>query len=262
MTAICRKSVFGLALLLAAALAAADTVITAEEVIPCSVVSADTNFVRLRLPDGGIRMLETHNVREIRLSDPSRVAAVAAELGHLEATPDSGRHAPLPDVCAEQERRRSVLDDLAEDLRAGRGMDTLPRSTTRAAMVAWCRELRTALLDCSPRDDAVARLSGDVDREAAELRTVPPVACSRGCAAFGGLLGAAVGAGIVYAMDPTYGSPFSDAGVQLGFYTGGFLGVLTGYGGSEILRNRILAHHRKKVNDLVRRFNRIVAAER
>ena len=100
MPAIRRKFVLGLAVLLAAATAAADTVITAKEVISCSVVSADTNFVRLKLPRGGIRMLNTRDIHEIRLSDSSRVAELAAQLPGLEVTPDSAQPAPPPSVPA------------------------------------------------------------------------------------------------------------------------------------------------------------------
>jgi hypothetical protein len=64
------------------------------------VVSADANFVRLKLPQGGIRMLYTRDVQEIHLADSSRVAELAAQLPSLKVTPDSARPAPPPSVPA------------------------------------------------------------------------------------------------------------------------------------------------------------------
>jgi hypothetical protein len=41
---------------------AADTVITAEEIISCEAVSADSGRIRLNLPQDSVRMIETREV--------------------------------------------------------------------------------------------------------------------------------------------------------------------------------------------------------
>jgi hypothetical protein len=86
------------AVLLAAATVAADVVITAEEVIPCSVVTCDTSFTRLTLPTGGSRMLNTRDALEIRLSDSSRVAELSTRLPQLRVVLDSGQPVPAPAI--------------------------------------------------------------------------------------------------------------------------------------------------------------------
>ena len=148
MTAIRRTSVLGLAVLLAAASAAADTVITIDEVLACSVESANANFVRLKLPQGGIGMLYARDVYEIRLSNPDRVAAMAAVLPLTRVTADSGQATPSPEA-----RYRAVVDGWAEAKRAGSiahpgTIDALPDDASPALMVARCREMRSALLGC------------------------------------------------------------------------------------------------------------------
>ncbi len=91
MTAVRWKLAFGLAVLLAATPAAADTVVTAEEVIPCSVESADASFLGLKLPQGGFRVMYTRDIYELRLSDSSRVAELATRLPQLRIILDSGQ---------------------------------------------------------------------------------------------------------------------------------------------------------------------------
>src|SRR5512138_459463 len=86
---------FGLAALLAAVPAAADTVVTATEVIPCSVQSADSNYVRMKLPSGGIRVLYTRDVYEVRLADSVGLAVLAARLTDIVRF-DSGQAVPAP----------------------------------------------------------------------------------------------------------------------------------------------------------------------
>lgn len=96
MTAVRRKSVLFLALLLAAATADADTVVTIDEVIACSVESADADSIRVRMTRpsrrprsrreayhfnrmvGRSRMLLAADIYEIRLAGFGRVADMAA----------------------------------------------------------------------------------------------------------------------------------------------------------------------------------------
>ncbi len=100
MIAVRHTSVIGLALLLAAATAAADTVVTANEVINCLVVWSDTNFTRLKLPNGSVRMLYTRDIRELRLSDPNRVIDPPPRPPPVTPSPDSARLVPPPSVAA------------------------------------------------------------------------------------------------------------------------------------------------------------------
>ena len=230
MTAIRRTAVLGLAVLLAVPTAAADTVITAEEVISCSVVLCDTNFTRLSLPSGGIRMLHTRDVREIRLSDSSRVAELTAL---------------LPDVRVTWP---------AEVL------DTLAPNATRTQMVARCNEAKAVLLECGRSDAAVVGLLQDVASEARALDRIRPQATthlmSGSC---GGLLvgpiGALVGAGM--APTPVTGLGCSElaSGCGYGCAAGSVLGVVAGMTIGAVCRENQIARHRSRVNDLVRRVN-------
>ena len=97
MKAIQRKIILVLAVLLTVVPAVADTVITVREVISCSVVSVDSNFVRTKLPQGGIRMLLTREVYEIRLPDSARAAGLAAQFPMIVKL-DSGQVIPPPAV--------------------------------------------------------------------------------------------------------------------------------------------------------------------
>jgi hypothetical protein len=168
MTAISRKSVLGLALLLTAATAVADTVITAREVISCRVVSADTNFVRLKLPTGGIRMFCTDDVYEIRLSDSSRVAAQSTRLPQLRVVLVAGQPVPAPAARARQ--TLPLREDLSRcpTVRAG-FLDTLSPATTPENLMAMCREMGILLRKCERNDTAAVSLLREVGNEQAAL---------------------------------------------------------------------------------------------
>jgi len=234
-TAVSRLSVLGLAVLLAAATAAADVVITADEVIPCSVVLADTDFVRLKLPQGGIRMLCARGVSEIHLTDSSRVAEMGARLRGIKVT----WHADV--------------------------LGTLARNASPAEMAARCREMDAALDECGRKDDTVAGLLREVNREAEALQGLLPRPAMAICVPCGCLLGMAVGTFVGAAVAPTEVAGFDadgffrssgigcGAGAVLGAGTG--MAISTGYGAYQVAR------HRDRVNDLVRRVNRAVASQ-
>jgi hypothetical protein len=240
MTAIRWKSVLGLAVLLAAATAAADTVVTAAEVISCRVVSADTNFVHLKLPQGGIRMLSTRDVREIRLSDSSRVAELAARLPGARVT----WHADV--------------------------LDTLARNASPAEMAGRCRDMDAALRECGRSNRTAARLLREVNREAVELAKTPPksasylwgIAC---CGLLGGSI--AVVGGVEFPQRfPLVGQETSwkilrdvGCGVLAGTGVGIIPSLLCGPTVGEAMRTSEIRRHRARVNDLVRRVNRVIA---
>jgi hypothetical protein len=236
MTAIRHTSVLGLAMLLAATTAVADTVITAQEVIFCRVVSADTNFVRLKLPEGGIRMLYTRDVHEIRLSDSDRVADLAAQLPQVRITLAPARHAGA--------------------------LDTLSRNASPTEMAARCREIEASLLDCGRSNDTVFDLLCEVDREQEALRRIWPQAASYlasgPCA--GGLFGAVGGAigDAIYPEDPmAFCQP---GGGIVGYPVGCIIGYPVGVVIGKWRRASLIARHRDRVIDLVRRSNRATAS--
>jgi hypothetical protein len=251
--------------LLAAATAAADTVITAEEIISCEAVSADSGHLRLNLPWDSVRMLEIRDVYEMRLPDSSRVAELAAELPQMRVTLDSGQYIPPPDVRAERLLRRSSLEALTRDPRYAHGVDTLAQPTSKEGMVARCWELRTALLDCGLSDDTVVRLLHDVNREAMELRGIQPEASKYYCCApCGGLLGAvlagAVGGIISAALGGEGDLPNKALGAWMVGSAVGFVpGLMAGTAIGGTMLRRTIERHRVRVNDPVLRVNRVVA---
>ncbi len=254
MTAIRGMSVFGLVVLLAAATAAADTVITADEVISCSLVSADTCCVRLRLPQGGIRVFPTRDVREFHLSDSSRFADLASRLRPASVTPDSAQPAlrpPAPTVNLPW-RPDSI--------------DTLPRKTSPTAMAAKCREMAVLLRECGRSNDTVLDLVCKVSREHEALRVMwPQWRTYLGSGMLGWLLGASVGILLGEAIKPTvhghFGGPDLSVpcDVPCGALVGGTAGCVAGpFAGIAVgawRRAGLIATHRGHVNDLIRRVN-------
>jgi predicted nucleic acid-binding protein len=281
MTAIRWKFVLGLAVMLAAATAAADTVITAKEVISCSVESADADAVRLKLTRPRRRalsrreayelgwrrrrILSTIDVCEIRLSDSSRVAELAAQLPRVKVTLDSGQYVPPSAVRAREMLR--LEQDLAREARA-RGLpwiDTLVLSSSPGEMASRCRYM-TAMLRAGGRSDkTVAGLLREVRREEAALRRTWPQAAARsliygtGC----GLLGMGMTLGTLYylAIQGEGHAEPSDAGCIVGgSAAGGALGLITGVALAVKSQKRLLARRRGHVNDLVRKVNRVFAS--
>lgn len=237
-----RTFVLGLALLLAAATAAADTVITANEVISCSVVSADTNFVRLKFPQGGIRMLNTRDVREIRLADSSRVAELAVRLPGLRTTLDATRPAPPPSVPASNLLRRAGM------------IDTLARNASPAVMAARCRDMYAALRACGRSNDTLRDLFIEVSREQEALRRIwPQVELTYSLyVPTVGLLSWLTGGLVSCVIDPCGSNP---VGPIVGCVAGSLGGAAIGAWQSSIL----VARHRDRVSDLIRWVNRAVA---
>ena len=271
MTAVRRKSAIGLAVLLAAATAAADTVITADEVISCSVVSADANSVLLKLPRARRRTLPTRDIYEIRLSDWFRVDKLAARLPQLRVTLDSGQSIPPPELRTREATR--LGPDRSLDLRV-EGLpghpdilDTLARKTSPGRMAARCRDMEVALRDHGPGDETAAGLLREVKQEAWVLRGLWPGSRTYLYAAGGGLLGGAIGCGVGEAIRPAGCVGVSGAlygldlgGIPVGTGVGCAAGFLIGATIGIWRREVLVARHRDRVNDLVRRVNRAIAS--
>jgi hypothetical protein len=241
--------------LLTATTAVADTVITAEEVIFCRIVSADTNFVRLKLPQGGIRMLNTRDVLEIRLSDSSRVAELAAQLPGVRVMLDSGQPVPPPAVRAEQPRQERVREARAEDRpEYAVVVETLARNALPAAMAARCRDMGAVLCACGRSNDTIFDLFREVDSEQQALRAIwPQVAMYSLYVPSVGLLGWTIGSLISFASDPCEPNP---VGPTVGCIAGPIVGAAIGASQSV----NLIARHRGRVNDLIRRVNRALAS--
>lgn len=88
----------------------ADIVITNKEVIRCTLLEADKLYVRVRLPEGGIRVIKTEDVYEIRLSDFSRVEEFADKLPGVRVVPDTGRVFAPPKI---KEEEKPTIDPVA-----------------------------------------------------------------------------------------------------------------------------------------------------
>jgi hypothetical protein len=237
-----RTSLLCVAVLLAATTAAADTVITAEEVIPCSVVAVDTSFVRIKLPQGGVRVFDTHDVVELRLSDSCRFPDLATQLPPAEVMPDSALP-PQP----------SPASDSSLPVRPG-VIDTLPRKVSPPAMAVKCRDMKVVLRECGRRNDTVFDLFRHIDKEQKALSRIwPEVETYSGIyVTVAGLAGCGVGSLIAFAANPCGASP---AGPVVGCLAGSISGAALAvrWGG------KLLADHRGRVNDLVGRTNRAVA---
>jgi hypothetical protein len=188
--------VLGLAALLAAATAAAEAVVVAEEVVPCSVVSADSG------------------------------------------QPYAWR------------------------------LDTLARNASPAVIAARCRDMYAALRECGRSDRTIAELLREVSGEQATLRrlwpwAVVPALCLSGTG-LGGCTGVLIGEGI----RPTGGNCGIGYGLGDMDIGGGPVGCLVGsvagsLGGAAIgigYRAVLIARHRNRVNDLVRKVNRAIAS--
>jgi len=115
-------------LLILVGLATGDTVITKMEVIHCSVVEADTVCVRLKLPSGGIRMLSTKDILEVRVADSARLAVVIAQLPATKVVLDAGQAVP-----AVRGRADEVGEIGAVPSERSLGRPSLDATTDRAA---------------------------------------------------------------------------------------------------------------------------------
>jgi hypothetical protein len=259
-----RTLVLGLAVLLAAATAAADTVITADEIIACSVESADASFLSLKLPQEGLRILYTRDIFEVRLSDSSRVAGLAAQLPEVRVALDTGQ--PVP---PREDRAREMLRLRLERTREARAkglpgypdvVDTLPLRTSPSEMAARCRDMDVVLCECGRSDRTVAGLQRETRSEQAALHRLGLMAVTTCLAGTlggvpGGLIGIAIG---VASTIPAQSGAEEGGGAMLGCGVGGAVGAAVGVT-IDIVHNRgILARHRNLVNDLVRRVNRAV----
>ena len=266
MTAISRKLVFGLAVLLAATPAAADTVITADEVIACSVEPVYPDYVRLVLPDSRCRMLLTSEVCEIRLSDSSRVDELAARLPLVSVVVDSGQYIYSPAI-----RIREMLLLRLNRAREARArnlpgytdvVDTIALNASPDELAARCRDMDIVLRECRRSDETIAELLRDVNREQGAIRGIRPglmTYCLYGtlggvpCGLIGGLIGEG--------SDPEpmecYTWRYPVGGAAVGCVAGTVIGMALG---ASMRANALTKQHRSRVNDLIRRVNRAVVA--
>jgi len=223
MTAIRRTFVLGLAVLLAAATAAADTVVTAREVISCAVESADPDSIRIRLTPPRSRpkstreayesratrrrnrTLPVRDIYEVRLADADRVSELRARAPRLRVTQDSGQAIPAPAVRAREmlrSRIQQVRKAPAADPHPDNAVvDTLPLRTSPSEMAARCAEMTTALLECELSGDTVSALLREVSRESGALGRIWPQAAAWLALSpvGGGLIGGLIG----HVIDPT-----------------------------------------------------------
>ena len=258
-----RTPVLALVMLLAVATAAADTVITAEEVIACSVESAYPDFVFLGLTRRQHKMLSTRDIYELRLSDSSRVAELTTQLPQVRVVLDSGQAVPPPAT-----RNREMLRLRLDWARKARAeglfwypdvIDTLARGASPAQMAKRCEDM-DVVLDVSGRyNETVAGLLHEVKREEEALRRIRSTAgtlCLSG--ALGAVLGGTIGAFALAAVAESQNS----SGVEYAFMYGCLAGSVAGPGIGVALgaaqRRAGLARHRNRVNDLVRRVNHAV----
>lgn len=275
MTAIRRTFALGLAMLLAAATAVADTVITADEVISGRVVSAGLDSIRLLLPGPRTGILSTRDIYEIRLSDSGRVAELEARLPGLKITLDSGQYVPSPAVRY-RERMQLRLDQArraqAENLPGhADAVDTLVRNAAPAVMAARCRDMDAVLRECGRSDGTVAELLREVRREQEALRVIWPGwrTCLSSCLVGGGA-GSVIGILVGEAIRPTVSGYFGGPDMYIpciapgGGFVGGPIGLVAGsvigMPIGAVLRANLLARHRSRVNELIRRANRVVAS--
>jgi hypothetical protein len=287
MTAIRWKFVCGLAALLTASPAVADTVVTAEEVISCSVVSASADSVRLTLAQGKSRTLPTRDVYEVRLSDTARVAELAVLVPRAKVVLDSGQPVPPPEVRAREVMRLRL--DRARESRAeslpGHAdvVDTLARNAAPAVMAARCREMDAVLRECGRSDDTVFYLLREINREQEAIRGIwarwRTGLCLAGGGVPGGTGGGCIGFSVGEDIRPT--EAYTDCmigpeshfpshcdlvvgggpvGFLVGFAAGYVGGSLAGAAVGSGWRAALVANHRGRVNDLVRRVNRAVAS--
>ena len=286
MTAIRSMSRLGLAVLLAAATAAADVVITADKVVHCSKVEpAGSDSVRFTLPGLEQRTLSTSSIYEVRLADSSRVAELSAQLPHLRVRLDSGQPAKPPVGRARWEMMELVVDGVSwagapdPPMRA-HVLDTLCLPTTPEKMMAKCREMDTLLRNYERNDTTVVSLLREVRNEQAVLRGVWPGERTRLFSGAGGILGMAVGTWrgwikgpprcappcwyfVPFPGTPTCGSTPAVCVIgaaPVGCVVGGVLGYVLGACTGAWLREEALKEHRNRVNGLVRRVNRAVAS--
>ena len=280
MTAIRRTAVLGLAVLLAVPTAAADTVITADEVIPCwDVEPAGSDSVSFTLPRRERETLSIFEIYEVRLADSSRVVELATQLPRLRVVLDAGQPVPAPAV-----RAREMLSFPEGQSRRPTGqtgvLDTLYLPTTPEKMMARCWEMDTLLRKYERYDTAVVSLLREVRNEQAALRGIWPSERARLISGAGGVLGMVVGTWIGLAEGPPqcvpplpYTAPGTGStecgytpgtcvvgGAPVGCIVGSVTGYVLGAGVGRYVRVASLEVHRNRVRELARKVNRAVAA--
>jgi hypothetical protein len=279
-TAVRRTSALGLAVLLAAATAAADIIITTDEVIPCwDVGPTGSDSVCFMLPRLERRTVSALDIYEIRLADSGRVVALSSRLPQLRVVLDSGQPIPAPAA------RTREMPPLRENLNRPHvehpeSLDTVCPATTPEKMMAKYVEMDILLRKRERNDTAVVNLLREVHNEQAALRGIWPDLRTHLLCGACGTLGMAGGTWLGWTADPPQlvdpscgtapgtGSTecWFDPGTcvtgaaPVGCFVGSIFGSALGAGVGRLLRDDALRRHRNCVNDLVRRANRAIAA--
>jgi len=272
--------VTGLATLLAAATAGADTVIAAREVLSCSVESTSADSVRLALKRRQHRTLSAWDVYEIRVSDSSRIAGLTTHLPQTKVVLDSGQSVPSPEVRI-IEAMRLRLDRAREApeqdiLWPADAVDTLTLGSSPAKMTTRCLEMNALLRHCGRSDDTIEYMIREVNREAAELGALGSSKATCVSVMCGGLIGGAGGSVIGWSQGPSVGGEpgtsegglqfacntyesalYGLAGCGVGLVAGSLVGLAIDHG----LRESRIEGHRDRVNNLVRRVNRAITQQ-
>ena len=146
----------------------------------------------------------------------------------------------------------------------GRIIDTLVGAVSPADMAAKCREMDVALRGCGRSDDTVVEMLREVSREEDALRIGRHAGTWCTYASCGALPGTAAGTALGFAIDPPNFDVERDAAwscgsVVLGAVVGCAAGSLIGIAIGRSQRVALIARHRHRVNNLVRRANRAVA---
>jgi hypothetical protein len=162
MPAMCRMLVLGLASLVVAAPALADKIITANEVIPCSVEWADAHSVCLMLPHGVFRGLPILDIYEVRLPDSARVAELTSLLPQARVVLDSGQLVSPPEIRV-REAMLLRLDRAREAHTNGTPWPMeivgMPSPKPSPEELAWrCMEMDAVLRHCGRSDSVIAGL--------------------------------------------------------------------------------------------------------
>jgi hypothetical protein len=149
---------------------------------------------------------------------------------------------------------------------AGRVVDTLAASATPAEMLAKCREMKAVLRDCGKNTDTIVDLLRDVEREEQPLRRIRRSAAARCSPRARGCVQSAI-SGAVIGSDAADWSAQGNSvdtgrvccgtiGCALGGAAISALGAIIG----AVTRHQTIVAYRERVNTLVRRVNRAVAA--
>ncbi len=203
---------------------------------------------------GGCISLGLHDTARTAPPGESANAEPAAQPTEAQAPPDSGGFVTPPSVVEGSVRHQVDI------------VDTLTRGASRDGVMAKCQEIGMALRRCGQSNDTLAELLRAIQHQEDAVRRIWPGQADicLVCGPCSGLLGTIVGIllGFAAAVE-TYGldqNPSAEmsmvvAGAVTGCAVGSAAGVATGHA----RRTGLLARHRARVNQLVRRANQVLA---